>query len=465
MNRGGSPAAIPGDDMIVKVLQERVDIRRQGTGIVVGIVSPQGRRLIRYGKPGLDDARPLNGDTVFEIGSITKVFTSLLLSDMIKKGEVALNDPVAMYLPPGVKVPEWNGHKIALVDLATQTSGLPFFPTDFPLVDADPAAVAGESAGYSIERLFRFLSGCELLHDIGVHWEYSNLGVGLLGLALARRADTDYASLVRSRITGPLGMEATAIAVTRKMKARLAIGYDSKLLPAPVTNWPAFEGAGSLRSSANDLLILLSAFLGTKPSALLPALTAMLETRRPSDDWLAYLGGQQALGWWVIGSGDEAIIAHAGETMGFSGSIALNIKTGIGVVVLANGATGGNDLAMHLLRPSYPLAKPSTPKARHEIVVDPGLFDLYAGKYQCAPHVILVIRREGDRLTFMAPGSPRVSLHAQSQREFFIANTDVGVTFQVQDEGRATGLILHLYGQFDVPAKRIDGGPRPSSPL
>ena len=191
-----------------------------------------------------------------------------------------------------------------------------------------------------------------------------------------------------------------------------------------------------------------------------PAMMAMLEIRRPSDDWLAYLGGQQALGWWIIGSGDDAIIAHAGDTMGFSGSIALNLKTRIGVVVLVNGASGGDDLAMHLLRPSYPLARPTTPIIRQEVAVDPRLFGLYAGKYQCTPNVILVIGREGAKLTFMAPGSPRVSLHAQSEREYFIADTDVAVTFQVNDQGQTTGLILHLYGQFDVPAKRIEGGPK-----
>jgi D-alanyl-D-alanine-carboxypeptidase/D-alanyl-D-alanine-endopeptidase len=459
MNDGKLSAAIPGDDEIVKILKERVDVQHNGTGIVVGIISPQGRRLVCYGKPGLNDARPLNGDTVFEIGSITKVFTSLLLSDMVKRGEVALNDPVAMHLPKGVRVPEWNGHKIALVDLATQTSGLPFFPTDFPLIDDDPVAGARDFAKYSAERLYRFLSSYDLLHDIGVHWEYSNLGVGLLGLALAHRVGTDYESLIHARITGPLGMKSTAIALTPELKARLAIGYDSKLQPAPETDLPAFASAGSLRSSANDLLTFLAAFLGYEPSALQPAMTTMLETRRPSDDWLAYLGGQQALGWWIIGNGDDALIAHAGDTIGFSGSIAFNPRTRSGVAVLVNGVSGGTDLAMHLLRPSYPLAKPGTPTRRQEIAVDPKLFDLYAGKYQAAPNVILVINREGAKLSFMAPGSPRVSLHAQSQRDYFIAHTDVTMTFQVNDQGRATGLILHLYGQLDVPAQRIETGP------
>ena len=460
MNDAKSSAGIPGDDEIVQILKERVDVRHKGTGIVAGIISPRGRRLVCYGKPGLNDGRPLNGDTVFEIGSITKVFTSLLLSDMVKRGEAALNDPVAEYLPRGVKVPDWNGRKIALVDLSTQTSGLPFFPTDFPLIDDDPVAGAGEFSEYSIERLFRFLSNYELLHDVGVHWEYSNLGVGLLGLALAHRADMDYESLVRTRITGPLGMKSTAITPTPEMRARLAVGYDSKLRPAPETDLPAFAGAGSLRSSANDLLTFLAAFMGDEPSGLQTAMSAMLETRRPGDDWLAYLGGQQALGWWVIGNGDEAMIAHAGDTMGFSGSVAFNPKTRIGVAVLVNGVSGGTDLAMHLLRPSFPLAEPGTPKPHREIAVDPNLFDLYAGKYQAAPNVILVIKREGAKLSFMAPGSPRVRLHAQGERDYFIADTDVTMTFKVDDRGRATGLVLHLNGRFDVPAQRIETGPK-----
>src|SRR5262245_29617495 len=100
---------IPSDEEIRRMLVQRIDESRQSVGIVVGIIEPQGRRIISYGALAKDDKRPLNGDTIFEIGSITKVFTSLLLSDMTLHGEVTLTDPAAKYLPAGVRMPERGG--------------------------------------------------------------------------------------------------------------------------------------------------------------------------------------------------------------------------------------------------------------------------------------------------------------------------------------------------------------------
>ena len=125
LEQASGPARIPSDSEIRKLLAERIDTYRQGVGIVVGLIEPQGRRIVSYGTLDQADPRPVTSDTVFEIGSITKVFTSLVFADMVRRGEVALNDPVIKYLPRGVKVPERNGRQITLVDLATHTSALP----------------------------------------------------------------------------------------------------------------------------------------------------------------------------------------------------------------------------------------------------------------------------------------------------------------------------------------------------
>ena len=186
-----------------------MDAYHQGVGIVVGVIEPQGRRFVSYGSLQKGGTRRPDADTVFEIGSVTKVFTSLLLSDMVQRGQVSLDDPVSKYLPDGVKVPERNGRAITLVDLATHTSGLPRLPGN--LHPKDPA---NPYADYSSEQLYEFLSTYQLPRDVGSKFEYSNLGGGLLGFALARRAGTDYESLVRSRITAPLGMKSTGITLS-----------------------------------------------------------------------------------------------------------------------------------------------------------------------------------------------------------------------------------------------------------
>jgi serine-type D-Ala-D-Ala carboxypeptidase/endopeptidase len=231
---------VPSDDEIRKILIERIDTFHQGVGIVVGVVDAHGRRIITYGKLENGDPCPLNGDTISEIGSVTKVFTSLLLADMVQRGEVALADPVAKYLPPEVKMPERGGRQITLVVLSTHTSGLPRGPSNFHTKDP-----TNPYADYTVEQLYQFLSTYQLTRDIGSQVEYSNLGAGLLGLALARRAGMDYEALVHSRITGPLGMTSTGITLTPEMKARMAVGHNAQVKSVP--NWddsPAVAGAG-----------------------------------------------------------------------------------------------------------------------------------------------------------------------------------------------------------------------------
>lgn len=150
-----APAAspMPSDAEIHKILADRIGAENVGIGMVVGIVDAKGRRIVSYGSLARDDKRALNGDTIYEIGSITKVFTSLVLMDMVQKGEVAVTDPVAKYLPSTVKVPERNGKKITLQDLSTQSSGLPRMPANF-----DPKDQANPYADYTPQKLYDFLS-------------------------------------------------------------------------------------------------------------------------------------------------------------------------------------------------------------------------------------------------------------------------------------------------------------------
>jgi serine-type D-Ala-D-Ala carboxypeptidase/endopeptidase len=228
---------VPSDAEIRQILVNRIDVQHRSVGIVVGMIDAQGRRMVAYGHLNQNDARPLNGGTVFEIGSVTKVFTSLLLSEMVQRGAVALNDPVAKFLPATVKVPARDGKQITLVDVATHTSGLPRMPANFA-----PKNPGNPYVDYSVDQLYQFPSSYKLTRDPGSHYEYSNLGGGLLGLALARRARMAYGELVRERICDPLEMNNTRIRLTPEMQSRLAVGHDAAL--KGVENWdlgPAFR--------------------------------------------------------------------------------------------------------------------------------------------------------------------------------------------------------------------------------
>ena len=265
----GTQTVLPSDVEIRKILAERLGENEKDVGIVVGVIDPQGRRIISCGQRNAGDARPLNGDTVFEIASVTKVFTALLLADMVEKNEVALSDPPSKYLTAAaIKLPERNGHLITLLDLATHTSGLPFMPADAPPFN-DPTA-----ARYSTGDLKRYLAGYQLTRDIGSEWDYSNIGYWVLSEALAARAGKDIETLIRSRVLAPLKMTDTDFKLSPKMKENLAPGHDSALQPAPAAStipiYSIMPAGGGLYSTANNLLTFLSQCLGYEPSPLAP---------------------------------------------------------------------------------------------------------------------------------------------------------------------------------------------------
>jgi serine-type D-Ala-D-Ala carboxypeptidase/endopeptidase len=230
--------ARPSWQSIRRIIGERVDAKRSA-GIVAGIVDSDGRRVAAYGDPGPGQP-PLDASSVFEVGSITKVFTATLLADMVARGEVALDEPGARLLPQAARVPTRGNRQIELMDLATQTSGLPRLPAN--LRWEDPAHPT--MAGYTADQLYEFLSGYRLTRAIGSQYEYSNLGFGLLGHALALRAGTSYEQLVRERILKPLGMTMTGISLTRAMKERFALPHGERGDVVPVWDYGALAASG-----------------------------------------------------------------------------------------------------------------------------------------------------------------------------------------------------------------------------
>ena len=336
------PWSMPSDAEIRQILADRIDTRHQSIGIVVGVIGAAGRRIVSYGQVDEGDPRPLNGDTVFEIGSITKLFTSLLLADMTVRGELALDDPVGKYLPPTVTMPERGGQQITLIDLATHRSGLPRLPENF--YPNDPA---NPYADYTVDQLYQFLNSYRLTRDIGARHQYSNLGGGLLGHALALKAGMDYEALVHQRITEPLGMKDTSITLSPEMRTRLAVGHNGRMKPTENWDIPTLAGAVALRSTANDLLKFLAAELGFVDTKLKSAMAEQLAVRRPGP----VASTQIALAWYVSEMQSHTVIRHNGITGGYRSFIAFDPQARTGVVVLSNAYTriGPDDIGRHVL--------------------------------------------------------------------------------------------------------------------
>jgi serine-type D-Ala-D-Ala carboxypeptidase/endopeptidase len=438
--------AAPTDEEIRKILVERIDVRKQSVGIVVGMLEPGGRRVVPYGKLAAGDARTLDGDTVFEIGSITKVFTNLLLADMVQRGEVGLDDPVSKYLPPEVKMPRRGEREITLVDLATHTSGLPRLWSPF-----SPKDSTNPYADFTVDDMYRFLSGHELRRDPGAQYEYSNLGGGLLGHVLSRRAGMDYESLVRARITGPLGMNDTRIVLTPEMRGRLAVGHNAALKPVPNWDLPTLAGAGALRSTVNDLLKFAAMAAGDTSTPLAKAMALSLSVRRPTGP--AAGAGEVALGWHINKVNQRELVWHNGGTGGYRSILVVDPVTHTGVVVLSNTSTGAgvDDIGRHLLEPLSPLL----PAPRAEITVAPEVLERYVGRYELPSGLVIAITREGSQLYGQATNQPKLALFAEKENAFFLKDFDAQFTFETDAAGRTTGLVLHQAGR-QTPGKRID---------
>jgi D-alanyl-D-alanine-carboxypeptidase/D-alanyl-D-alanine-endopeptidase len=430
---------LPADSTVLAIVRQRVD-EKHNAGIVVGLLHRGERpRVVAYGI-GVAGQR-LDGNSVFEIGSVTKTFTATVLADMVRRGEVRLDEPVAKYLPASVHIPTRNGKEITFIDLSTQSSGLPRMPTNFA-----PKNAANPYADYDSDRLFAFLGSYVLPRDIGTQFEYSNLGVGLLGVTLAARDATGYEAMMRRRVLDPLGMRDTRIQLTPEMQEHLAPGHNPAGMP--VANWDldALAGAGAIRSTANDMLKYLAANLDSTNRPLGPA---MHDAHRP----LRPAGGMRiGLNWLVLSGAGPDITWHNGGTGGYTTFIGFDELNGNGVVVLSNTATSVDDIGMHLLDAQRPLMV--FPKARTEMALPTAALERYVGDFAVTPAFHLVITRDGATLWAQATGQGKVQLFAEKENEFFLKVVDAQVSFTTDSSGSVTGLVLHQNGS-NLPGRKI----------
>ncbi|MCC6539944.1 MAG: serine hydrolase [Bryobacterales bacterium] len=448
-------AAPPTDEQIRRILVEQIDTRRQAVGIVVGIVEPGGvRRIVAHGVAS-KGGPAVDGGTLMEIGSITKVFTAQLLAGAVQRGAVKLDDPVSKFLPAEAKMPEWQGRAITLHDLVSHRSGLPRLPGNLQIAD-----ISNPYAAYTVTQLYAFLAGHQLRRAPDTEFEYSNLGAGLLGHALARQAGLSYEELVRAKILDPLRMKDTGIALSPAARARLAQGHNAKLEPVPACDLPALAGAGALRSSASEMLNWLAAHAGLAEGGVNPVLASMLATRRPG------LGGSQqqvGLGWMIAKVGGAEMVWHNGGTGGFVSFAGFDPQARVGVVVLSNtaGSPGVDDLGRHLLNSNLPLAEEK--RERQQISFDPKRFDAFTGAYRLAPGFALFITREGERFFAQATGQGKNEIFPMSARAFFFKVVDAEIEFGPEQAGRTHRLTLRQNGA-SIPGERVEGLAPPPDP-
>lgn len=300
-----------------------------GAGVTIAVVEHGVRRIFSYGT-----AKP---DSIFEIGSITKTFTGLILSQLVEQGKVTLDEPVRDLLPPGTVVKP-AGDEITLLDLATHQSGLPRMPDNFKPADSDNPYV-----DYHPVNLYEFLAKHGVAKPATSGHLYSNLGFGLLGQALADHLGLTYPALLKQEVIDPLGLKDTTVSLNPEQLARFIPGHSADLRPVHAWDFDAMAGAGAIRSTAGDMLTYLEANLhpaafkpiakSTAADTLSVALTQQHELRADA------LPGTSTVFAWCYET-ESGNYWHNGATGGYSSYAFFNPKGDYAAVVLFNTSIG-----------------------------------------------------------------------------------------------------------------------------
>lgn len=413
------------------------------SGIVVGLVDGNRVEIYGFGKRADDQPDRPDGHTVFEIGTLTQVFTSLLLADAALRGEVAYDDPVSKFLPLGVTVPTAEGQYITLEMLATHRSGLPAMPRSLAIKQtaADPYS------GYDADQLYLDLVVGRLEAIPGTIVHYSSWGVGLLGYVLARKIGMTYSESVIGRIATPLGLTDTRVDVPAATAARLATGHNEDLVPVAPWHFSAMAGAAGLHSSVRDLTALLQAEMAAAHAGkgpLADRLRATLEIRIPADP------RSVGLGWWIEKDGRHW---HNGASGGHHAFVAFDADQRLGVVVLASTSStlvdrvGGALFDVLAGKPPAPMTFP-----------DAAALAPLVGRYRVGDTDATVEVR-GKRLYLVEQGRPPTRLDPLSATEFFVEQIQSPLAFDVEN-GKAVGLVVFVNGQR-LEGKRIGDLPPP----
>lgn len=433
----------PSSDSLTALIRARVG--NSGVGMVLGVLEPDGStRIVHYGTAGTG-AKALGTKSVFEMGSITKVFTGILLADLVDKKLVSLDDPIAKHLPPGTKVPSRAGREITLLDLATHRSSLTRMPTNMTSDGSNPYP------NYTIRDLYAFLGEHQLRRDIGSEYEYSNIAVALLGHIIERIAGKSYEQLVQERILKPLGMRSSSTIASGTVKEWLTVGHDERGNPASYRGWETLPAMGALRSNAEDMLKFIAANVGPADNDLERVMRLAHQPRNAIAN-VADIG----LLWSIQKFGTKRIIGHGGATQGFRAYIAFDPEARVGAVLLANYPAAMADIVHHLIHPAIPLAGTAVAERTQIDLAEP-MMRRYVGEYELHPTFVISVSMENGALFAEATNQAKLPVFPESETKFFYKGVNAQLEFLRDSSGVVTGVNLHQNA-------RIQHGPRRPSP-
>lgn len=438
---------------IQKILDERVQ-KGYNVGIVVAIVTPDHTDYYQAGRLADNSSSALvNADTLFPLASITKVFTTLAFANSVIQDRVALNAEAQRYMPKPIILPKWPGRAIRLVDLATYTAGMP------PALPFRSGVTALEDNPYSTvttEDFARFLDHYQLAYRPGSRYEYSNLSIALLGLAVEVITGEAFQNDVEDTIFKPLNMHSSFFQIPAEKKSQLVTGYSP--IDQPVSSWQfnAMDPAGGLYSSAHDLVQFLKANMGVLPSSLYPAmklchLPVHSQGRRSLEQMTDISKPlMSGLGWNIDQT--HQLIWKNGNYSGFSSFIGFKKDHSIGVVVLANtsNVVYTDNIALHILSPTIALLP-----LYQQILLAQSTIKKYAGDYCFNQQEGYHFKGEGDHLQVVhftqnkEPHQP-FNIYPMSSNRFFGRVGNAIFSFEVDADNKPHRMQLTENGHTQI---------------
>jgi D-alanyl-D-alanine-carboxypeptidase/D-alanyl-D-alanine-endopeptidase len=443
---------------VQKIIDDRVEAE-YAPAIVVGIVRKDGTKEFYFsGTLQAGGTEEVDEDTIFEIGSISKVFTTLLMTLMDEEGDLEFSDNAQRFLPAGVSMPTKKGISkpnedtpqthITLEHLATHTSGLPRNPSNIIDPSDTPTEIWRPYADYTYQQMYDFLSSYELEGEIGREGDYSNLGVGLLGHILELQSGKSYEELLIARVCEPLGMHSTTTKPRTRDAARVAVPHRGT---TPVAAWvfPTLAGAGTINSTLSDMLIFAAANMGQIDT---PMAIAMRRCHAPR---VNQGNTKIGLGWHIYGQPGTEITFHTGGVWGFCSFMGFRPDTGEGVVVLSNGRfLSLNQIGFHLLDEGIKLDK-----IQKFVKIDPRILSDYVGTYTLNADEIFTIKIENDQLKAMLTNQPFDQYYPTGRDEFTSIVNDAQFSFVRNRQGKVDRLVLHQNGRDQEALKMNEPSP------
>jgi CubicO group peptidase (beta-lactamase class C family) len=326
------------DKLVDSASQPYINLRATA-GLSIGILKNGKKIYYNYGETEKGKGQLPNEHTIFEIGSISKTFTSILLANAVLQGRVKLDDPVSKYFPDSIPVLEFEGTAITLKTLSNHTSAIPRMPTNF-----HPSDNNNPYKDYDDRDMFSFYKTFKLDRKPGTRYEYSNLAGGTLGVILEKIYKKSYQNLFVETICTPLGMNDTREFIRKTDSIRFAKGYNEEGKYNSQWDFEALAPAGSIRSTASDLLIYANANLGKGPVSLEKAI--QLSHVITFSDGI----NKTALGWHYIKPGKDEVLFHNGGTGGFRSYLAINLDKKFAVVILSNTSIGLEEVGNSIMK-------------------------------------------------------------------------------------------------------------------